>query len=52
MISKQKGTLDIYGEYGKKWNYVNEVISSVFEKYNYSYILYSSYSYLFNKWHK
>ena len=38
MISKQKGTLDIYGEYGKKWNYVNDVISSVFEKYNYNYI--------------
>ena len=38
MILKQKGTIDIYGDYAKKWNYVNEVIASVFEKYNYGYI--------------
>src|SRR5574344_1679015 len=38
MISKQKGTIDIYGGYGKKWQYVNDVIKSVFEKYNYNYI--------------
>lgn len=38
MITKQKGTIDIYGEYGKKWNYVNEVITSCFEKYNYNFI--------------
>ena len=38
MISKPKGMIDIYGEYGKKWIYVNDAIRSVFEKYNYEYI--------------
>jgi histidyl-tRNA synthetase len=38
MIIKQKGTIDIYGDYAKKCKYVNDVITSVFEKYNYGYI--------------
>ena len=38
MITKQKGTVDIYGDYAKKWNYVNEVITTCFEKYNYGYV--------------
>src|SRR5574344_545202 len=38
MITKPKGTRDIYGVDAKKWMYVSEVIDSVMEKYNYSYI--------------
>ncbi len=38
MISKQKGCLDLYGETAKKWQYVNKVIDSLMEKYNYNYI--------------
>ena len=38
MIAKQKGMIDIYGEYAKKWQYVEDAIRSVFEKYNYDYI--------------
>ena len=38
MISKQKGCLDLYGETAKKWQYVNKVIESLMEKYNYNYI--------------
>lgn len=38
MITKQKGMVDIYGDYGKKWKYVEDAIRSVFEKYNYEYI--------------
>lgn len=38
MISKQKGCLDIYGETAKKWQYVNKVIESLMEKYNYNFI--------------
>ncbi len=38
MIVKQKGTMDIYGLEAKKRLYVNEVIKTVCEKYNYSYI--------------
>ena len=38
MITKQKGTIDIYGETAKKWMYVSRVIDEVMEKYNYSFI--------------
>ena len=38
MITKPKGTYDLYGENAKKWLYVNKVIDSLMEKYNYSYI--------------
>jgi histidyl-tRNA synthetase len=38
MITKQKGTIDIYGDYAKKWLYVEDIIKTVMEKYNYSYI--------------
>ena len=38
MITKPKGTYDLYGENAKKWQYVNKVIDSLMEKYNYSYI--------------
>lgn len=38
MITKPKGTTDIYGENAKKWQYVSKVIDEVMEKYNYSFI--------------
>jgi len=38
MITKPKGTYDVYGENGKKWKYVNEVINNFCEVYNYEYI--------------
>lgn len=38
MIIKQKGTYDIYGEIAKKRAYVDEVLSTLCEKYNYGYI--------------
>ena len=38
MISKQKGCLDLYGTTAKKWQYVNKVIDSLMEKYNYNFI--------------
>ena len=38
MISKPKGCHDIYGTEGKKWQYVNKVIDSLMEKYNYEFI--------------
>ena len=38
MITKQKGMIDIYGDYAKKWMYVEDAIRSVFEKYNYEFI--------------
>ena len=38
MIQKQKGTYDIYGKEAKKRSYVNEVLNSLCEKYNYGYI--------------
>ena len=34
MIAKQKGMIDIYGDYAKKWQYAEDAIRSVFEKYN------------------
>ena len=38
MITKQKGTKDIYGSEAKKWQYVNKVIDEIMEKYNYNFI--------------
>ena len=38
MIIKPKGCHDIYGIEGKKWQYVNKVIDSLMEKYNYEFI--------------
>jgi len=38
MITKQKGTYDIYGELAKKREYVNDIIRGICEKYNYNYI--------------
>ena len=38
MIKKQKGCHDIYGRDAKIWKYVDTVIDSVMEKYNYGYI--------------
>lgn len=38
MITKPKGTKDIYGSEAKKWQYVSKVIDEVMEKYNYKFI--------------
>lgn len=38
MITKQKGTYDIYGDLAKKRAYVDEILASICEKYNYGYI--------------
>ena len=38
MITKPKGTRDIYGLEAKKWQYVTKVIDEVMEKYNYNFI--------------
>ena len=38
MITKPKGTSDIYGKDAKIWKYIEEVVDSVMEKYNYGYI--------------
>ena len=38
MITKQKGTYDLIGVDAKRRKYVNEVIDSICEKYNYNYI--------------
>ena len=38
MITKPKGTKDIYGTEAKKWQYVNKVLDEVMEKYNYNFI--------------
>ena len=38
MITKPKGTVDIYGLEAKKWQYVSKVIDEVMEKYNYNFI--------------
>ena len=37
MIQKPKGTYDVYGEYGKKIKYVEELFEGLMEKYNYEY---------------
>lgn len=38
MITKPKGTYDLYGVDAKKRKYVNEIIDAICEKYNYDYI--------------
>ena len=38
MITKQKGTYDIYGNEMKKWEYVSNVVSEVMRLYNYGLI--------------
>ena len=38
MITKPKGTKDIYGTEAKKWQYVSKVIDDIMEKYNYTFI--------------
>lgn len=38
MITKPKGCHDIYGVTAKKWQYVNKMIDSLMEKYNYDFI--------------
>ena len=38
MISKPKGTVDLIDKKARTWKYVEEVIDSVMEKYNYNYI--------------
>ncbi len=38
MITKPKGCHDIYGIEAKKWQYVNKLIDSLMEKYDYTFI--------------
>lgn len=38
MITKPKGTNDIYGRDAKIWKYIGEIVDGVMEKYNYGYI--------------
>ncbi|MDD3048474.1 MAG: histidine--tRNA ligase [Bacilli bacterium] len=38
MISKPKGTSDMYGKEGKKFIYIKSLINEICEKYNYQYI--------------
>lgn len=38
MIQKAKGTYDVFGIYGKKLLYVEELIEGLMEKYNYEYM--------------
>ncbi len=38
MITKAKGCYDLYGKEAKKWEYVNNLLASLCEKYNYQYI--------------
>ena len=38
MIKRQKGCLDLYGKEARIWKYVDSVIDSVMDKYNYGYI--------------
>lgn len=37
MIQKPKGTYDVYGSYGKKVIYIENLIKALMEKYNYNY---------------
>ena len=37
MIQKAKGTYDVFGSYGKRLLYVEELIEGLMEKYNYEY---------------
>ena len=38
MITKPKGTYDIYGEEAKRWQYVSRVVDEVMDRYNYGFI--------------
>lgn len=38
MIQKAKGTYDVFGEYGKRLLYIEELIEGLMEKYNYEYM--------------
>ena len=38
MITKPKGTHDLYGEEVKYWQYVSRVVDEVMERYNYGFI--------------
>ena len=38
MIQKAKGTYDVFGTYGKRLLYVEELIEGLMEKYNYEYV--------------
>ncbi|MBQ8193375.1 MAG: histidine--tRNA ligase [Bacilli bacterium] len=38
MITKPKGTYDLYGDTMKKWQYVSRVVDEVMERYNYGLI--------------
>lgn len=38
MITKQKGTYDVFGENAKKREYVNEILRGICNKYNFNYI--------------
>ena len=38
MITKPKGTYDLYGVQAKKWQYVSRVVDEMMERYNYSFI--------------
>ena len=38
MIVKPKGTYDLYGTEAKKMQYINDVLASICEKYNYEFI--------------
>ena len=38
MITKQKGTNDIYGDDAKRRLYVNDILAAICEKYNFTYI--------------
>ena len=38
MITKPKGCHDLYGNEAKKWKYVEKVIDSLMERYNYTYM--------------
>ena len=36
MITKPKGTSDIFGKKAKKWKYIEEIVDGVMQKYNYT----------------
>lgn len=38
MIIKPKGTIDLYGEEAKRWQYVGRVVDEVMSRYNYNFI--------------
>ena len=38
MIQKPKGTYDVYGEYGRKILYLEDLLKTLMEKYNYEYV--------------